>query len=298
MFLAFLINLYIILAFLLVPYFTKIDYANIPYITLAVIALIPVVISGIKKKLISHFFKTHLILSIIYFISITSYITYSISDYDFPTNSSIIHIFLLYNIPTFIAVILLLLKIKISQNRKIVHGILNILSVANTIFFYFFTTSLTFICLFFMGLAESMDPKYPTIQEYPQAISKLSDKTYRTKHFPKDISPNMKNYFFITNTDPRGWNIDYLSIYADKEYISNLLKTKEHNILKKINFSEISMYYRYLEVSFDINTPDTYTAYILKNGNNDDNYTSGMVISEEKNNIIFFYANFNLKIEN
>ena len=299
MFLAFLINLYIILAFLLIPYFTIIEHANILYTKLIAIALIPVVMFGIKKKLISHFFKTHLILSIIFFFYIAIDSTNSMLEDKIGITSAVIKVFLPFSIPAFIAIILLFLKIKISQNRKIVHCILNLFTVANTVFSYYFFIVITYIILiFFLEPDSSLNPQYPTIQEYPQAIAKLSDKTYRTKHFPKDISPNMKNYLFITDADPRGWNIDYLSICADKEYISNLLKTQEHNILKKINFSEISMYYRYLEVSFDINTPDTYTAYILKNENNDDNYTSGMVISEEKNNIIFFYANFNLKIEN
>ena len=38
-----------------------------------------------------------------------------------------------------------------------------------------------------------------------------------------------------------------------------------------------------------------YTVYILKNENNDNNYTSGFIVSKKYKEIIFFYGNYNLK---
>ena len=134
-------------------------------------------------------------------------------------------------------------------------------------------------------------------EEYPYIIKLLPFKKHRFQHFPNTLPNNTRNYFFKTESDPHGYNIHHLAIKTDKKYINNLLKKYENKIVDKINFAEISNYYRYIHMEIDKYTenPKLYNVYILKNENNDNDYTSGFVISEEEQKVVFFYANYNLK---
>ena len=156
-------------------------------------------------------------------------------------------------------------------------------------------STFSFLCV---GLMASTNPEYPPIEDYQKKVIELSTpETYRTKHFPQSLPTNIQNYSFKIDHEPRGWCIDTLSITTDKEYIKKLLKSQKSNITKKINLSELENHYKHLHHNLDIenNFKNTYTVYILKNENNDEEYTSGFVISEELQQVIFFYSNYNLK---
>ena len=138
---------------------------------------------------------------------------------------------------------------------------------------------------------------HPPKEEYPYTIPILPFKKHRFQHFPSTLPDNSTNYFFEIEKDTHGYNFHHLSINTDKKYINNLLKKYKGKIADKINFAEIDNFYRDISREFDIYDKDekTFIVYILKNENSDEDYTSGFVISEELQQVIFFYANYNLK---
>jgi len=70
----------------------------------------------------------------------------------------------------------------------------------------------------------------------------------------------------------------------------------KNNIHKKIELNKVNKYYKLLDNNFNIKNKNKNNAYvyILKNKNNDNDYTSGIITTTD-NEIIFFYANFDLK---
>ncbi|HIT54700.1 TPA: hypothetical protein IAA92_00385, partial [Candidatus Galligastranaerophilus intestinigallinarum] len=64
-------------------------------------------------------------------------------------------------------------------------------------------------------------------------------------------------------------------------------------IYKKLSCKKANEEYNYIPTN-EIENQINCTTYILKNFNNDDKYSSG-IITANQNEIIFFYSNFNLK---
>jgi len=139
-------------------------------------------------------------------------------------------------------------------------------------------------------------PITPKVQDYSSAIFGLTDKLYRIEHFPGKIPVNARNYYFHIGTNFDGYNISYLKFDINSSYIDNLLADYKDKIYKKIEYSQIDKEYRYLNSTFDIYDKENYQVFILKNEENDDDYTSGFVISKQKDRIIFFYANYDLRM--
>lgn len=136
----------------------------------------------------------------------------------------------------------------------------------------------------------------------------FSNKFYQVKHFPKIIPEDAENYNFYLGYNPRGFNVHYLSFNIDEEYIDSVLKNNKKNVAIKINYSDIEKYYHHLDIVMSVEDKilkiskeefkqlqKEYTVYILKNENNDNNYTSGFIVSKKYKEIIFFYGNYNLK---
>ena len=83
------------------------------------------------------------------------------------------------------------------------------------------------------------------------------------------------------------------------EYFKKIIKQYKNKIYKIINLDKSITYYRNIEAHinslYDYPGTDQYKLYVLKfepNKDNDKQYTSGFIISEEKKEIIFFYANY------
>ena len=145
-------------------------------------------------------------------------------------------------------------------------------------------------------------------KNYADEIDFLTKKRYQVKHFPKIIPEDAKNYNFYLGYNPRGFNVHYLSFNVDEEYIESVLKNNKNNVATKINYSDIEKYYHHLDIvkSVEDKKPkitkeefkqlqQEYIVYILKNENNDNNYTSGFIVSKKYKEIIFFYATYYLK---
>lgn len=143
--------------------------------------------------------------------------------------------------------------------------------------------------------SELFKTRTPTIEEYYEVMSNAADKPYQIKHFPIKIPEKAYNYYCERENDPRGFNIHYVKFNIDDKYLNEIIKQNNKNINEKINMADINQYYRYIDLRLKLEDEEKYDAYILKNENNDDTYTSGFIISKEKHEIIFFYANYNLK---
>ena len=131
----------------------------------------------------------------------------------------------------------------------------------------------------------------PSIDNYKYDVQLLS-VTHRIKHFPKEIPTNARNYEFVIENSFDGYNINSLRFNTDREYIEKIKRENKTKIYKKVDFKEAEKYYRRINAHFELEDKEKYTLYVLKNENNDYAYTSGIIISEEKEDIIFFYANY------
>ncbi|MBQ3641982.1 hypothetical protein II906_08685 [bacterium] len=153
-----------------------------------------------------------------------------------------------------------------------------------------------FECIFIMHDAfyYNLTDVTPKQWRYPATIKLMTNEKYRISHFPKKIPSDAQNYYFKIERDFHGYNIHYLKFILNKEYIDFVISSNKDNIYKEINYSDINDYYRFLEHSFDIKEKSSCKVYIMKNQNNDTSYTSG-IIGCENGQIVYFYANFNLK---
>ena len=302
MLLAFWMNLYFIFFLFYFVISTLLDF-NISNLLIFCFSLIPLYLIGKKKKFEIPFFKMYLYFNFILYLFTALIITlYFYSDdlkqQSATPNAHPVNFFLFLCIPLLITLFLITTKHFLNTDKNTSHTIINIISILNSFFSIFWmlaVSTFSFLCVGFMASANS---EYPPIEDYSKKVIELSTpETYRTKHFPPSLPTNIKNYSFKIDHEPRGWCIDTLSFTTDKAYIKKLLNSQKDKIIKKINFSEIEKHYNHLHHNLEIenNVKNTYTVYILKNENNDEEYTSGFVISEELQQVIFFYANYNLK---
>jgi CRISPR/Cas system CSM-associated protein Csm4 (group 5 of RAMP superfamily) len=154
------------------------------------------------------------------------------------------------------------------------------------------------ICLFICVELKDFfkqNPIVPTINEYSSAvnvyINRYGDKI---KFFPSNIPDKVDNYYCEFEDSFDGYNIYYLKFKTDEKYIKNTINENKNDIYKKIEFNQVNSYYKFIDNYFDIKDRNNAFVYILKNKNNDNNYTSG-IITSKSNEIVFFYANFDIK---
>ena len=196
-------------------------------------------------------------------------------------------IILISFIPT---LLLYLISRKTKHNKKSlkIWSILISIILFLVLIFYDF---IGFVLFIFIQEIASIEP---TKYRYSNYFSKMTEKTYRIKHFPTRIPKNAKNYYFLIERGGQGYWIHYLKFKTDESYIKETLNKNNDNIYKKIEFSQVNSYYKFIDNYFDIKDRNNAFVYILKNKNNDYNYTSG-IITSKLNEIVFFYANFNIK---
>ena len=138
-------------------------------------------------------------------------------------------------------------------------------------------------------------PIVPTTNEYPSVITKYINKYNNKISFCPSSIPNKINDYYCEFEDSfDGYNIYYLKFKTDEKYIKNTINKNKNDIYKKIKLNDVNKYYKFIDNYFNINNRNNSFVYILKNKENDDNYTSG-IITSKSNEIVFFYANFNLK---
>ena len=152
-----------------------------------------------------------------------------------------------------------------------------------------------FIGFIFFIFAQNMIAIKPSKNRYSKYISTMTEKSYRIKHFPLSIPKNATNYYFIIDRGGQGYWIHYLKFKTDKKYIDDTIIQNQNNVYKKIKFNEVNNYYKFLDDNFNLKNKNETHIYIMKNVNNDNDYTSGIIVTKT-NEIIFFYANFNLKL--
>ena len=201
-------------------------------------------------------------------------------------NNIALIIMILCFIPTFL-LYFILKKINTKKKSKVLSILISIALLIVLIIY-------EFIGFVFFVFTQDLVSLEPTKFRYTGYLSKMSKNPYRIKHFPKVIPHGAKDYYFLIERDLRGYNIHYLKFKTDKKYIEDTLDKNKNDIYKKIKFKDISDYYRFINNYFDVKDIDNAFVYILKNENNDKNYTSGIVTSQI-GEIVFFYANFNLK---
>lgn len=127
-------------------------------------------------------------------------------------------------------------------------------------------------------------------------ISKITNNIYRIEHFPNKIPTGATDYLFHFESSFQGYDIQYCKFKADKKYIEDILNQNKENIAVELEKRNVDDYYNYIPYN-KIKDTAGLKIYILKNKNNDNNYTAG-VITSESGEILFFSANFNLKIGN
>jgi len=208
------------------------------------------------------------------------------------------HLFFIIVIAYTPILILLILKYVMYKFKK--KWVVIVSNIFGTIFVFFYVLYIilgTMALGFASGISDInlFDTKTPAIEEYYDVMSNTTDKPYQIKHFPVKIPEKAYNYYCERENDPRGFNIHYVKFNIDDKYLNEIIKQNQKNINEKINMADINQYYRYIDLRLKLEDEEKYDAYILKNENSDDTYTSGFVISKEKHEIIFFYANYNLK---
>lgn len=156
------------------------------------------------------------------------------------------------------------------------------------LFIWFFYAILSFFTISF----DSPYINSHLIKRYSFLSSKMTDETYRIKHFPNEIPKEAKDYYFHLEKSFRGYDIQYLKFRINESYIDKIIDENKDKIAHKLNRNNIDNYYKYVPYR-NMNDDIHCTIYILKNENNDDNYTSG-IITSKTGEILFFYSNFNL----
>lgn len=122
------------------------------------------------------------------------------------------------------------------------------------------------------------------------------DNKYTVAHFPKTLPPKkVTSYRFLNDFSFKGDGADYVQFNTDKEFIEQTIKKNKENIEIALPLAKADSI---LRDYFDIVEKDIekYTVYIMKKPNKSDNYTSGIIASKEKQNIIFFFARPKLNI--
>ncbi len=128
---------------------------------------------------------------------------------------------------------------------------------------------------------------------YKAMLSKMPSAKERAKHFPHGIPKDAANYYFFRDRSFFEDKEHYLKFSANENYINKIINDNKDKIVHKFNLNNISDYYKF--VPYDgLNDSANCTIYILKNENNDNDYTSG-IITSKSNEILFFYSNFDLK---
>ena len=135
---------------------------------------------------------------------------------------------------------------------------------------------------------------HPKLSDYPFVVKQLSKKKHRIAHFPADVPAGHDKYFFYVDSN-KDLQIHFLKFRIDISYINNYIVKNSPNVYQRISKDEIGKYYANLDVVFGLDNSWAYDFYILRNEPNDDNYTSGFVVSPEGEEIVFFYATKNLE---
>ncbi len=199
-------------------------------------------------------------------------------------------------LPVILYIILRILLFIKNKAVKITVNILGLLLLPVSVLFYLYC----FSAFIFGGMITSVPlTETPPVSEYSTKVKELTKKEYRIKHFPLNIPEKAQNYYFyVDGGGLHGYCINYLKFNTDDKYLDNVIKQNKDKMYKQLPLIKISEHYKDFDLIGDIpiTNKNKYTAYILKNENNDSFYTSGFLISKERNEIIYFYANYNLEI--
>lgn len=219
--------------------------------------------------------------SISYLIAAISLFTLNFSIRGFL--NSILFLFLIFAGYIFVLVLNWLKKFK---TKKLLVGFISVLIVACLIIYELF---ILFINALAADFLEHSTPK----ARYHYSLLKLTDEKYRIEHFPSKLPKNIENYSFITGKSFQGYDVYYLKFKTGENYINETLDKNKNSIYKKLSCEKANEEYNYIPTN-EIKNQINCTTYILKNFNNDNKYSSG-IITANQNEIIFFYSNFDLK---
>ena len=122
---------------------------------------------------------------------------------------------------------------------------------------------------------------------YCSFVSSLGDET--VAHFPETLPPNTTNYKYLYDWSFGGDGTDYARFNCNVEDIESIIKRSEENTKDIMRFSEFDDIDR-LAHRFEIKDKEKYTIYIMKKPQDSGNYTSGIIASKEKKEIILFFA--------
>lgn len=175
------------------------------------------------------------------------------------------------------------------MNKEVIKKFKKIFIILTFIFIVYVIFSMYYLSQFF-----KRNPIVPTVETYPFVIKAYYNQ-YGDKisFFPTKID-NINDFYCIFEDNFDGYNIHHLKFLADKKYIEDTIEKNKKDVYKKFKLSEIGDYYNFIDNNFNIKDKNSAIVYILKNKNNDKDYTSGIIITK-LNEIIFFYANYNLK---
>ncbi len=128
---------------------------------------------------------------------------------------------------------------------------------------------------------------------YEVMLSKMPSAKERAKHFPHRIPKDAKDYYFLREWSFSGYNVHYLKFSTNENYINKIINDNKDKIVHKLNSNNVDDYYKFVPYRA-LSDSANCTIYILKNENNDNDYTPG-IITSKSNEILFFYSNFDLK---
>ncbi len=117
---------------------------------------------------------------------------------------------------------------------------------------------------------------------------------YNIAHLPKTLPKNVTNYKSFYDWSAIEENNDYARFNCDLEDIEKIIDDNRKNIKDEMPYNE----YNELSssrIDFKVEDKEKYNIYIMKNSNDNDNYTSGIVASKEKKEIIFFFVRPKIK---
>ena len=211
-------------------------------------------------------------------------------------NSSFITLLIYLSIFLIFLILFYLTFIYFNKNKK--QWIKFLLVFFNLILLCLFSIFHLFILISII-LNNLTTPQTPNIQKYTISLENITENQYSISHFPNKIPNEAENYYFFIDQNFQGYNIHYLKFNINDKYLKNVLKENKDNICRKLEYKDITKYYKHINNLVDYNNKDknSYTAYFLKNQNKDPDYISGFLISYKTKEIIYFYANWNLLLE-